>query len=242
MRTKLLITIFILFIFTSLTYTQSSYLQLSLFDDGNFSVTLDNISLSQGNYAEFDNLPAGEHALKVVRVNSDPNTQGDFIFDNKIKIPSGSDLYAVIDEYNTFVIYKKKKYNYNRIIPLGEFVQKCGDDNNNKNKDKDQYSTTDECKYKVMKKDDFSDLKKSINNRNFETYNTSVVKTAIDNNYFTVDQLIEILRFFTFDDTKLEISKYCYKKICDTKNFFKVYDSFDFESSVTELKNYISGK
>lgn len=72
MRTKLLIILFALFIFSAVSYSQSSYLQLSLFDDGNFSVTLDNTSLSQGNYAEFDNLPAGEHSLKVVRMGDDP--------------------------------------------------------------------------------------------------------------------------------------------------------------------------
>ncbi len=243
MRTKLLIILFTFFIFSAVSYSQSSYLQLSLFDDGNFSVTLDNTSLSQGNYAEFDNLPAGEHSLKVVRIGDDPNAEGSVIFDNKIKIPSGSDLYAVIDEYNAFTIYKKKKYGYNRLIPLGDFVQKCGDKNSgNNNSDKDQYSTNDECRYKVIKKDDFKDLKGSINNRNFESSNSAVVKTALDNNFITVDQLIELLRYFTFEDSKLEIAKYSYKKICDQKNFFKVYDSFDFETSVTELKNYISGK
>lgn len=240
MRRNILICILSLIIFVSYSYSQSSYLQLSLFDDGNFTVTIDNTALGSGNYAEFDNLSAGEHALKVNRVNSDPNTQGDVVFDGKIKISSGSDLYAVIDEYNTFVVYKKKKYGYNRLIPLGEFVQKCGDDNTKK--EKDQYSSTDECRYKVMKKDDFSDLKKSVNNRNFESSNSAIIKTAIDNNYLTSDQVRELLGYFTFEDTKLDIAKYSYKKVCDTKNFFKVYDAFDFDSSITELKNYISGK
>lgn len=93
-----------------------------------------------------------------------------------------------------------------------------------------------------MKKDDFDDLKKSVNNRNFESSNSAVVKTAIDNNILSSEQVKELLKFFTFEDTKLEIAKYSYKKVCDKNNFFKVYDAFDFESSITELKNYISGK
>ena len=240
MRNKLLITILLLLIAAVISYSQNSYLQLSLFDDGNFAVTLDNASLSPGNYAEFDNLSAGEHTLKVNRINDDPNLQGEILFDGKFKIPSGTDLYAVIDEYNTFVVYKKKKYGHNRLIPSGEYVQKCGDSNGKK--ENDQYSTNDECRYKVMKKDDFKDLKKSVNNRSFESSNSAIIKTAIDENYFTAEQIRELLGFFTFEDTKLEIAKYSYKKICDTKNFFKVYDAFDFESSITELKNYISGK
>jgi len=230
----------IMFMFTAVIFAQGSYLQLSLHDDGNFMVTFDNANLSAGNFAEFDNITAGEHSLKVT-LTGDAGTQGDVVFEGKIKIPSGADLYAVIDEYNTFVVYKKKKYGHNRLVPVGEFVIRCGD-GKTPNSDKDQYSTTDECRYKVMKKDDFKDLKSTINNRNFESYNTSIVKTAIDNNFFTSEQVLELMRYFTFEDTKLEIAKYSYKKVCDPGNFFKVYDAFDFESSVTELKNYISGK
>ncbi len=241
MRNNLLAGISFFILFATAVFPQSSYLQLSLHDDGNFTVTLDNTSLGTGNYAEFDFLPAGEHSLKVTRVNSDPALQGDVIYDGKIKIPSGSDLYAVIDEFNTFVVYKKKKYGFNRLVPLGESVQKCGE-NGKEVKEKDPSGISDECRYKVMKNDDFKDLKSSVNNRNFESYNSSKIKTAIDNNYFTSEQVFELLRYFTFEDTKLDIAKYSYKKVCDTKNFYKVYDAFDFESSVTELKNYISGK
>lgn len=240
-RNNFLAGISLLILLTTAVFSQSSYLQLSLHDDGYFTVTLDNTTLGTGNYADFDNLPAGEHSLKVTRVNSDPEPQGAVIFDGKIKIPAGSDLYAVIDEYNTFLIYKKKKYGFNRLVPLGESVQKCGE-NGKDIKQKDPSDISDECRYKVMKNDDFKDLKSSINNRNFESYNSAIVKTAIDNNYFTSEQVVELLRYFTFEDSKLDIAKYSYKKVCDTKNFFKVYDAFSFESSVTELKNYISGK
>ena len=242
MRKKILSVIVLIFVFTISAYSQGSYLQISLYDDGEFSVTLDNITLGSGNYAEFDNLPAGEHNLKIIRLMDNGATET--AFDGKIKIPAGSDLYAVIDEYNTFTIYKKKKYGFNRYVPTGEQSRKCGDDGtkNNDNRNDQPTSNTNECKFKVMKKDDYKDLKGSINNRNFESSNTATLKTAIDNNYFTSDQVVELLRYFTFEDSKLEIAKYIYKKVCDPGNFFKVYDVFDFDSSVQELKNYISGK
>lgn len=241
MLKKIMFAVFAFLLMVANANSQSSYLQLSLFDDGDFSVTFDNTTLGTGNYAEFDNVTAGEHTLKIMREGIKVPPQGEVIFDGKIKIPSGSDIYAVIDEYNTLVIYKKKAYAFNRLIPMGEFVRRCGNDGT-KMDDKETYSSNDECKYKVMKKEDFSDLKGSVNNRTFESSNSAIVKTAIDNNYFTSEQVRELMRYFTFEDTKLEIAKYSYKKVCDVKNFFKVYDAFDFESSVTELKNYISGK
>ncbi len=231
--------ILIALLFTSI-YSQSSYLQLSLFDDGDFSVTFDNAQLSTGNYAEFDNISPGEHSLKVVREGANVLPQANVIFEGKIKIPAGLDLYAVIDEYNAFAIYKKKAYGMRRFFPSGEGVKKCGDGSSDNNKE--TYSTNDECRYKVMKKEDFSDLKKSVNNRSFETSNVAVLKSAIDANYLTSEQLKELLGYFTFESNKLEIAKHAYKKICDQKNFFKVYEAFTFDSSIEELKNYISGK
>ena len=237
MRTKILISIFILTL-AQVVYSQGSYLQLSLFDDGMFSVTLDNTSFGAGNYAEFDNVSAGEHSLKVVRMGTE-NVKDEVIFDNKIKVASGSDLYSVIDEFNSFVIYKKKKYAYNRLVPLGEFVVKCGGSTTT---NENNQNVSDECRYKIMKKEDFDDLKGSVGNRNFESSNIAIVKTAIDNNYLSAEQVRTLMNYFTFEDSKLEVAKYSYKKVCDYKNFFKVYDAFDFDSSVTELKNYISGK
>ena len=53
--------------FTIQGFSQTSYLQLSLFDDMDFSVVFDNTEFSAGNFAEFDNLSAGEHSLKVIK-------------------------------------------------------------------------------------------------------------------------------------------------------------------------------
>ncbi|MBZ0202118.1 MAG: DUF4476 domain-containing protein [Ignavibacteria bacterium] len=243
MFTKLSFALILITLLFAKSYSQNSYLQLSLYDDGDFSVTFDNTQLSTGNYAEFDNVSPGEHSLKIVREGTNVPPQANVIFDGKIKIPAGLDLYAVIDEYNAFSIYKKKGYGIKRIFPSGESVSKCGDEGKSNNyKDKETYNVSDECRYKVMKNEDFKDLKGSVSNRSFETSNVSILKSAIDANSFTSEQLKELLGYFTFEDSKLEIAKYGYKKICDTKNFFKVYEAFTFDSSIEELKNYISGK
>jgi hypothetical protein len=235
---KFFLPLLAILILTGFSFSQS-YLQLSLYDDEDFSVVFDNTELSAGNYAEFDNIPAGEHYLKVIKEGVNVPPTANVLFEGKIKIPSGFDIYAVIDEYNTFSIYKKKHYGFNRYAYNGDFMRRCGDQHSYKD---NQQNYTDECRYKMMKKDDFKDLKSTINNMNFESTNLDLVKTAIDNNYFTSEQVRELLTYFTYEDNRLIVAKYAYKKVCDQKNFFKVYDAFNFESSVSELKNYISGK
>ena len=93
-----------------------------------------------------------------------------------------------------------------------------------------------------MSDDNFRSLKRDIGNRNFETSNITVLKDVLDKNTVTADQVKELLGFFTFESNKLEIAKYAYKNTCDKNNYFKIYDEFTFDSSVEELKNYISGK
>lgn len=241
---NLFVVLIMLFIFAASVYSQGAYLQLSLFDDGDFTITFDDMKLSEGNYAEFDNIQPGEHYLRVVKIGINVPAQENVIFDGKIKIPAG-DIYAVIDEYNAFMVYKKKSYGYNRNIPSGSFSRKCGGDgssSNNNNNNNNNQNVADECRGKLMTKEDYKDLKTSIGNRNFESTNVTLLKSAIDNNYFTSEQIREMMVYFTFEDSKLEVAKYSYKKVCDKNNFFKVYDAFSFDSSVNELKDYISGK
>lgn len=238
--TRNLFIIVCLIVSSSVIYSQGSYLQLSLFDDGDFTVTFDDVKLGEGNYAEFDNIAPGEHSLRVVKIGANVPAQENVIFDGKIKIPAG-DIYAVLDEYNAFMIYKKKSYGYNRNIPSGSYSRKCGSDGTVK-QDNSNKNVPDECRGRIISKESYGELKSNIGNRSFESTNVGIIKTVIDNNYLSSEQVRELLAYFTFEDNKLEVAKYSYKKVCDRGNFFKVYDAFTFDSSVNELKDYISGK
>jgi len=232
----------IIILFPVITFSQSSYLNISLFDDTEFYVVFDNTSYSDpGNYAEFDQVSPGEHLLKIIKYDASMSAKGNTIFEGNVKIPSGYDIYAVIDEYNSFYIYKKVKYYNNRCDWSCQNRKSCGDKGEIKHNES-YTEKADDCKYKVMKDDDFKSLKSDINNRNFESSNTTIIKSAAEKNFFSSDQVRELLNFFTFEDSKLDIAKSLYSRVCDKKNFFKVYSAFNFDSSVEELKNYISGK
>ncbi len=221
----------------STQFTHSSYLNLSLFDGSEFLVVLDGYNLIEpGNYAEFDGLDAGEHDLVVYR--NSPKLE-DYIFRGKIKIPYNTCVFAVIDEYGSFLIYRKiassgGKCSFECNSPSWK---KCG------SKEKwDDKKKPDEICFNRMSDEDFKDLKKTMNNRNFESTNIDIAKTALHKNLVSSEQVRELLGYYTFETSKLEIAKYAYTRTCDKKNYFKVYDAFGFESSVNELKDYIKDK
>ncbi|MCX7878421.1 MAG: DUF4476 domain-containing protein [Ignavibacteria bacterium] len=231
----------VFFILTGIVYSQSAFLEISLYDGGEFRIVFDNQEFSWGNYASFDNISAGEHYIKIEKEGVNVPPQGNIIFEGKVKIPAGSDSYAVINEYGEFLIYRKLPYMKDRIDCETRSRRRCGSDTK-KESDNKQSEISNDCRYKVIKNDDFDALRKSINNRNFENTNIDILKSAIDKNYFTSQQIKTLLGYFSSEDNRLEIAKYSYKKVCDRNNFSVVFEAFSFDSSIKELKNYISDK
>jgi hypothetical protein len=48
-----------------------------------------------------------------------------------------------------------------------------------------------------------------------------------------------MMLLFTFEDNKLEVAKYAYRKTVDNRNYVMVNDAFTFSSSRDELAKYI---
>ena len=86
----------------------------------------------------------------------------------------------------------------------------------------------------------FSDLKCVISNRWFESGKLEVTKQAITNSAVSSSQLAELMSLLSFESSKLELAKFGYAQVVDKQKFFLVNDAFSFESSISELNNYIS--
>jgi hypothetical protein len=241
---KLIFTVLFLPVFAGTLLAGDSYLSVSLYDDSEFYVTFDNTDLSTpGNIAEFDGLEPGDHYLRISRSTVKVPVKNDIIFEGRIKIPAGYNIYAVIDEYNSFSVYKKVPSSKGRCHFDCDYFKHCGGVEKTEHTEHNETNTNnDDCKFRALGEQEFKDFKKTIGSRNFESTNVDVTKSMLDKNMVTTDQLHEILTFFSFESNVLELAKYAYKHTCDNKNYFKIYDLFSFESSVQELKNYISGK
>jgi hypothetical protein len=87
----------------------------------------------------------------------------------------------------------------------------------------------------------FEEAKNTISRASFNDTKLSTAKTILASNYVTTNQVMEICKLFSFDDTKLEFAKYAYDKTVDRNNYFKVGNVFSFSSSKEALNNFISG-
>lgn len=95
------------------------------------------------------------------------------------------------------------------------------------------------CPY-PMQPSAFEAAKNSIVRQAFEENKFSVAKQIINSNCLLTSQVKDLMRLFTFEETKVDFAKYAYGYTLDINNYFMVNDLFVFSSSVDELNQYIS--
>ncbi len=93
-----------------------------------------------------------------------------------------------------------------------------------------------------MSQGDFDSFKSSVQSKSFEDSKLTIAKQVLNNNCLTSGQVREVMKMFSFEDTRLNFAKYAYGHTYDTGNYYKVNDAFTFESSIDELNNYINGR
>lgn len=87
---------------------------------------------------------------------------------------------------------------------------------------------------------EFSQAKSAIKAKSFAESKLTIAKQISSSNCLTSDQVREIMKVFSFEDSKLEFAKYAYDYCYDPYNYWKVNDAFDFESSIDELNEYLN--
>jgi hypothetical protein len=86
----------------------------------------------------------------------------------------------------------------------------------------------------------FNDVKQSVSSASFEDTKLSTAKTILGTNYVNTDQVIELCKLFSFENTKLTFAQFAYNRTVDPQNYFKVAGVFDFDSNKKALNDFIS--
>lgn len=160
-------------------------------------------------------LVSGRHYFKIIGKNN-PESTDNTIFEGYVEIRDNMNIFAVINEAGQFVIYKKKPYWNNT---TGNY----------------------DCEYNIINPVDFARLKEFIVKRTYASYMYEEFVDAVDANWFTSEQMLELVKLFTFESYKLDAAKYGYKKTCDKNNYYIMYDVFSFQSSISDLRQFLKG-
>ena len=92
---------------------------------------------------------------------------------------------------------------------------------------------------RAMNNTDFTQAKETLRREWFENTRLETAKQIIDRNYFTSQQVKEMVLLFTFENNRLDIAKYAYSRAIDKGNYFMLNDAFTFNNNKEALKEYI---
>lgn len=219
------------------------------YDDGKLSITYagnEDIRISvdgreyydRNNTVLVENLQPGYHTIKVYKSKS---RNGWDIFGskkNRERVLYSSSMYI---KSRTFVDVMINRFGR-------AFVDERRLDNNGSWDDDDRYDNDDWYDNddnwnngygNVIRDRDFTAAKEQIRKEWFENTRLTIAKQVVDANNFRASQVKEIVQLFTFENNKLEIAKYAYRKTVDKQNYFQVNDAFTFSSSKDELARFI---
>lgn len=87
---------------------------------------------------------------------------------------------------------------------------------------------------------DFNDRLDAVKKVSFDRDKIAKVKQVYEEEYLTTNQVGEIVKIFPFDDDKMSVAQWCYKRTIDKKNYYKVQDHFTFDRYKKQLGDWVS--
>ena len=92
----------------------------------------------------------------------------------------------------------------------------------------------------VMDNMEFNDFASAVRNNSFDSNKLSLIKQQLKSTMFTAQQIRTLMNMIDFDSNRLQLGKMMYTNCVDRNNFYKVYETFDFDSNRRNLMSYVA--
>jgi hypothetical protein len=86
----------------------------------------------------------------------------------------------------------------------------------------------------------FQQLMLTISNTSFDSNRRNIAMQGISGNGVSSQQVLEIMRLMSFENTRLDIAKFAYAHTVDRQNYFIVNNGLSFNSSRNQLNRFIA--
>lgn len=86
---------------------------------------------------------------------------------------------------------------------------------------------------------DFNDRLNAVKKAAFDKDKIVKIKQVYNEEYLTTNQVGELVKIFAFDDDKMSVAQWCYKRTIDKKNYYKVEDNFSFDRYKKQLGDWV---
>lgn len=113
-------------------------------------------------------------------------------------------------------------------------------DRNGRNDDYGRNNGYDNNSYnRTISNEDFFAAERVMERENFDDARLLYAKRLVAESYVSAEQVKELARFFSFDNSRLDFAKYAYSRTTDKNNYSVVCNAFSSGNSRDQLMNYI---
>jgi hypothetical protein len=95
------------------------------------------------------------------------------------------------------------------------------------------------CPEPTLAPPEFQEAKQTIQHQSFSSSMMTTARQVIANNCLRTSQVEALMRLFSFESDKLALAKFAYPYTYDQGNYYRLNDTFSFESSIRELDEYL---
>jgi hypothetical protein len=211
-------------------------------------------------YMRIRDMQPGYHNIKIYRERSFGiftifGKRYDVVFNSSIFIKPRTSIMMTVDRFGRTAVNENKtagrEYDWD-----GRDFKNDHDFDFDRGRNDGDYSDSEKGDNKWDRRDDRNDrggiynskaisdadLDRVLANISKERFESNMMKSAtqiISTNYFTSEQVKDLLKLFSFESNKLELAKLAYNKTVDQRNYYLINDVFSFSSSKDELARFI---
>lgn len=201
-------------------------------ENGYFTVKVGDQVMSNGagKYRFFD-LGAGRIPLSIY-------ANGYLVYKTQLNVPNNSRM--VLDFFTRQGLYlldtypvKGQMYGFNQWDDVWNNPYNNGGYNNQPSNPNAYGNVMDNASFSQF-------LNAYRKNANFDKDRREFILAQVRNTRFTTEQIMALLKPFSFDDVRLEMAKTLYRSCVDQPNYYRVADVFSFESGKRDLRAFLA--
>lgn len=254
-----------LILFLFLSFTQGAYaqvgqsdLQFRLRNDKLLTVVMDGRHYKRyGRSISFVDVPSGMHEVKVyryypnddMRFNNEGRARAVLVYKGKMRVEAYTTYYCTIDpQYNTMSIRESREalYDNDRTFRIEEKpdFEEGRDDNNWKDRDNDRFEERNRDHNRptvtidpnMLSNEQLYTLKAAVDERMSSGDKVNLIQNFLQSKKVSTEQVKTILGWLSFENSKLQVAKFCYPRTIDQDNYLQVSSLLSFQNSKSELE------
>jgi len=219
-----------LFLLSGLLSHSKSYLKIEL-DNSNYIIIFDG-SLYSANGKFEGEIDGGKHAISILKHNYNLTTskvKTDIIYEGTLDLSD-----------NMFYVYKLSSV-YLSFVSVDVYTPATSTITTPSTTPSNNSTATVETGA-AMDDATFTSFLTKMKDKGFDNQRLDFAKSTMKNNWFTTDQVLQMIQTFSFENNKVDFAKVIWHKTIDKGSYFKIYEAFTFSSSEKSVQEYVDAQ